>query len=140
MTTVLDKLLDLFCKDRVFLMDSFNNINVNDFLDERDEDPFDGDWVNAFNEVKKQFETLHPERSAIDKIDKIRELAFRSAFSGSNSSDLAGYVSDDFELISKAIVINSDNKWVTTLLDIYLGGGFPSGKLVRHSVKVRDLV
>ena len=45
-------------------------------------------------------------------IDLIREKSFRTIYSLTHSSDLSGYISDDFELICKAYLIKLEDKWI----------------------------
>lgn len=65
--------------------------------------------------------------------NKIREEAFRKAYRRTEESDLAGDVSDDFGLFSKAIELNYYNEWFNGLFERYVLGNFLWGENVEKS-------
>lgn len=78
-------------------------------------------------------EQLEHKIQGLELIDKIREEAFRKTYRLTEESDLAGYVSDDFELFSKAIEWNDYNEWFNGLFERYVLGNFPCGENVEKS-------
>jgi len=96
-----------------------------DHLELRDKPRFADAWMASYSRVESAVASLSAgSRSAIDRI---RETAYRETFDLSQSPDLAGYVSDDFGLISEAIVAGIDDPWVEGLLDCYISGRVPGG-------------
>jgi len=94
-------------------------------LDARDEAAFEKAWLETFATL----ETTVPlsqlpvrDRAAVDHI---RELAYKAAFRATGSSDLAGYVSDDFDLIARAALTAFESPWLASVLRAYKGGHFP---------------
>lgn len=139
MASKLDK-IEAFLNSDAFLKETVSiNADLDVLLDERDSEPFDHEWMDAFKEIDARFKLVQVDDFLNKKIQIIRELAFKRTYDLSGG-DLSGYVSDDFELIAKAIVIGSENLWVGALFSSYLSGGVPSGVLERGQVNVGDLV
>ncbi len=101
--------------------------NIDELLDLRDEDKFDKKWVDVYHQIENQKDKIKNKKL----IDDIRKEAFLKAYSLFKSSDLASYVSDDFELISKALEIGYHNKWLNGLFQCYLSNIFPCGEIRR---------
>jgi hypothetical protein len=90
----------------------FENINIDDLLDSRDSTDFYTKWMGKFDFINGYIE-LNGE------INKIRELVFKKTYSISESSDLAAYICDDFELICKYIFANNDDIWIQGYKDYF---------------------
>jgi hypothetical protein len=80
---------------------------------------FDDAWIRSFRSLS---DTRQDDQAAVRLI---REQAFKSAYEKTGSSDIAAFVSDDFELIVRAALTGSEDKWVAGLRDAYASGGFP---------------
>jgi hypothetical protein len=95
-------------------------------LDSRDAQPFDDEWVRVHKaiEQEKRGSSLN---TAIE--DEIRELAFKKAYQNTGNGEIAGYVSDDFDLLARAIAVGYSDPWLELLLDEYQSGRFPHGDL-----------
>jgi len=103
----------------------FCEIDIDCVLDGRDDDYFDSAWIDAHNSFKEiQFEIN--ERKLIDII---REVSFKATYNHCRDSDLAAYVSDDFELISKALLTNFSNPFINALWECYKNHKIPFGKI-----------
>ncbi|MEE9338015.1 MAG: hypothetical protein V3U87_08050 [Methylococcaceae bacterium] len=120
--TVLSQLLR---KDKLITEGTFLNLDYDEILDERDSDPFDSDWMSVSDEIEKIF----IDEEVIDELSIIQELSFKKTYDLTQNGELASYVSDDFELIAKALSIESHNLWISSLLDVYCSGRFPSGEI-----------
>ena len=98
----------------------------NAMLDSRDAQPFDGEWVRVYKAVE-QF----AKNSEFDTrvVDEIRELTFKKAHQNTGNGEIAGYVSDDFDLLSRAIVADYSDEWLDLLWAEYQTGRFPHGDL-----------
>lgn len=103
---------------------------IDKYLDSRDQNPFDSDWFLAYKEVENQKNEFN--EITLQKIEelneKLREAIFKNIIRITDSFDLAGYISDDFGLISDAFFISSFKKsWIFGLFDCYLNMKLPSG-------------
>lgn len=91
-------------------------------LDKRDEGKFDALWVRHNEELASiDFKDASDE----SEIKKLREYAFKATFRVTNSSEAAGYVSDDIGLLAEALSKNKFTAWSVSLLNSYLSGKFP---------------
>jgi len=100
--------------------EKFDALSIENAVSSREEKSFDDAWVIAFGRMKRDGVVLGDRV----ELDNLRELAFKSAFKVTRSSDIAGFVCDDFELIFRSLVAFQD-KWVSMLLQVYIDGGFP---------------
>lgn len=102
----------------------------NAMLDNRDRKPFDPEWVRVDKAVK-QLE-LDQQLSDEDKtaIDELRETTFKRTYQVVVNGELAGYVSDDFDLIARALVVDYRDAWLDALWAKYQTGDFPHGGLL----------
>ncbi len=57
-----------------------------------------------------------------------------------DSSDLAAYISDDFELISYHLLTNDKNSWVTSLCASYFEKKIPQGELILKEKTLNELI
>lgn len=77
----------------------------------------------------KEFNSLKNEgfdAGDIERINSLREKAFKLSFRVINNSEISSRISDDFELIAKSVVVGKDNSWaISYLWSSYKGGKFP---------------
>lgn len=59
----------------------------------------------------------------------IREEAYKITYNATKSPELAGYISDDFGLISDALILNYSDEWLNALAKEYIKGRIPHNKL-----------
>jgi wyosine [tRNA(Phe)-imidazoG37] synthetase (radical SAM superfamily) len=119
LTTILDEI--------IIKLGNLNEEAIYEILDSREIDLFDNNWVGAYEALKQQLETLNEnEKKELDEfLEEIRKEAFIKTMKASKSSDLAAYVSDDFEMIGKALIIEFTNSFIDSLLNIYDSGIVP---------------
>ncbi len=110
--------------------------NTDELLDARDAKVFDAEWMRVY----KMMKGLPLENSVIKQIDSIRENSFMRAYNLTKSGDIASCVSDDFEMICKAYVLNVDDSWIASLIMSYVKGGFPCGVLEKTECSVCEAV
>lgn len=122
---MLDELLRLLIEDRVITKEICQQSNIDRILDLRDIPEFDSEWIR----VDEQIETISIDDRYKEIIKTIAKEAFMKAYNFSKSSDFASCVSDDFELIVKARIINYSDKWLNALIYSYAKDEFPCGKL-----------
>lgn len=102
--------------------DFLSGLDTDAALDKRDGDPFDGLWMQAFNDVDNVAISADEKKF----LDSIREKVFKISFRASGSSDVAGRVSDDIELIAKSMLAGMADSWsIKVLWDAYKRGSFP---------------
>jgi hypothetical protein len=98
----------------------------NNLLNRRDAQPFDGEWVRVQKAVEQ---TGKNGEADITVVDEIRELTFKKAYQRTGNGEIAGYVSDDFELLSLAIEADYSDEWLDLLWREYQMGRFPHGDM-----------
>lgn len=112
-------------ENRMNFFEDLHSDIVDEMLDSRDSHNFEKDWLQVSHEIEHR-EKLNPlPEPTLAELDKIRETAYKAVFSVTENSDLAAYVSDDFELIGKALALNFNDEWLTRLWSTYLKGSFP---------------
>lgn len=94
---------------------------VYEILDSRETDPFDSNWVEAYEDLKQHLENFNEnEKKELDEfLKEIRKEAFIKTIKASQSSDLAAYVSDDFEMIGTALILEFSNSFIASMLNSY---------------------
>ena len=107
----------------------FSDVDVaDDLIDARESEPFDGEWMRVYSaiqdaEVEGELQT----KNVI--VDELREWAFKRAHGVSGNSEIAAYVSDDFELLARALQAGWSDEWLGALWQTYRAGRFPCGSL-----------
>ncbi|MDQ0656868.1 hypothetical protein [Paenibacillus sp. W2I17] len=119
--TDVEKLLADLNEGRILTQQTFEGLDVEIYLDERDASAFADEWMQAF------------ERWAQDKVvaeeevlRACREQAFKQTLALTGEPELAGYVSDDMGLIGAALLQGTANdSFVDQLLESYRQGRLP---------------
>lgn len=121
-----EKLKSLLSHDKVLNFKNLNGETIDEMLDSRDSAEFESDWLRVFEELKeKEFSD-----SDAALIDEIREIVYKKTFAATNHAELAAYVADDFEMITKSLLSGLNDEWLNALLLAYLQGLFPHAKLL----------
>ena len=94
-------------------------------LEERDEPGFDGEWMRVYTAVQDSEVEGEIQKSNV-LIDEIRESTYTRAFQLTRNAELAGAVSDDFDLIARAVQIGYEDPWLDEMWEEYEAGRFPS--------------
>jgi hypothetical protein len=113
----------------------FYDLDLDAIFDGRDDSYFDAIWVKSF----KCMEPLPISSQDKQQVDKIRELAFKSTYKYTGDPDLSAYVSDDFELIAKAFLLDLSDPFVNALWLSYRNNIIPAGKIELKEGRIRDL-
>lgn len=122
---MLNKLIEKLDNNRIIKLNFFENSNINEILDMRDDEEFDFEWMRIYDSLIK----LEINDSKKRIIDDIREKSFLMIYNLSKSSEIAGCVSDDFEIICKAYINQYNDIWLNSLIMSYVRGEVPSGVL-----------
>ncbi|MCM3143935.1 hypothetical protein [Brevibacillus sp. MER 51] len=114
------EILSIISHDR-FLENVFHqDVDWDAELDSRDAVEFDTAWSSSYKKVDE----IAPSENTV--IREIREFVFKQTFRITQNSELAGYASDDFGLISKAFENKINIEFINNLWDSYLQGNFPN--------------
>lgn len=82
-------------------------INEEDFFKLREDESFESEWLENFNNLEK----VKLDDDLVEIINQIREISFKKTFLHTQNPEISSYISDDFELISKSLLLNEDN-WI----------------------------
>ena len=96
---------------------------INNILDERDDNFFSEQWMQAYNEVEKQ---KKQQGVPATYSEDIRKKAFNIVLQITDNDDLAAYISDDLGLILDAEKVNVNNSWINALWQSYKNRKIPS--------------
>lgn len=108
---------------------NFNILDIDELLNNRDAAVFDVEWIRVYNAVESLKNSINYPEAEKENNAKIREQVFRMLYEFTSDSDLAGYVSDDFGLISDARLLEYTDLWLDKLVAYYEKGVIPSGIL-----------
>jgi hypothetical protein len=110
--------------------------SVEQLLDARDVREFDALWTAANAAVEAAAEKVDSD----DNPYEVSRLAYAAAFDATGSGDLAGYVSDDFELLGRALASHASSDFLCALWTAYASGDFPRHPLRLVSGDLKSLV
>ncbi|KFM93071.1 hypothetical protein [Paenibacillus macerans] len=101
---------------------TFEGLDVDDYLDERDDSGFAEAWMQAFHKFK------HVRGEAEEEVLRsCREKAYKQTMAHTSEPELAGYVSDDFGLIAAYLLQDKvQDSFVEQLFESYKQGNLPS--------------
>ena len=133
---MLDRLLIEIESDKIISDTLFENCDIDELLDMRDDEEFDSEWIRVYNILNK----AKIENYEKKKIDNIREKSILKVYDLLQSSDIASCVSDDFEIICKAYIICYDDVWINSLIMSYINEKFPCGRLERTNYNIKECI
>ncbi len=125
----LEKLTVMIEKGRLLSPEMFGGLDIDAALDQRDSPEFDEHWMNIYNKVEEESSAEPLGERELSRVERAAEVAYKTSFQNSESPELAGYISDDFDLIAKALLLSFNDSWLNSLLASYCDGRFPKGKL-----------
>lgn len=120
-----DRISERLESDQFFYAVSGSRKYLNSLLDIRDRDEFDDDWVKTAEEIQAHWEIFENAENLEFTIRDIREQAFQKSFAACGGHEVAGYISDDFEIIAKAAILSLDGSLITQLREAYDQGVIP---------------
>lgn len=127
METSLPELLAAVKDGAVLTPDVFGNIDYDEVLSLRDDDPeFDKNWNKVYNALDKKLadQDISPEVEQL--IEEIRENSFAVAEQGTDGHELAQSISDDFELFARSIMLEFFDPFLESMWEAYENGEIPS--------------
>ncbi|SEA35248.1 hypothetical protein [Paenibacillus sp. 276b] len=116
-----DKLLADLNAGLMINQQTFEGLEVEAYLDQRDASEFADEWMQAFERIAQNSDVVEEEVLRV-----CRELAFKRTIALAGDPELAGYVSDDIGLIGAALLQDEmQNLFVKQLLERYQQGTLP---------------
>ncbi|MFB8373801.1 MULTISPECIES: hypothetical protein [Paenibacillus] len=116
-----DKLLADLNAGLIINQQTFEGLEVEAYLDQRDASEFADEWMQAFERFAQNSDVVEEEVLRV-----CRELAFKRTIALAGDPELAGYVSDDIGLIGAALLQDEmQNLFVKQLLERYQQGTLP---------------
>ena len=103
---------------------NYETIDIDDFLDQRECDPFDSEWVRVYQAI----EELKKGKEMVDT-RKIEKKAYITVCEKTECDDLAGYIADDFGLIADSIMLHYSDEWLEKVISCYKEAIIPCGRL-----------
>lgn len=130
---MIDKLIIKIRTNSIIEKGYFDDYDIDELLDMRDDEEFDLEWIRIYD-ILNQIKVGENEQKIIDTI---REESFLMAYNLFGSSDIASCISDDFEIICKAYIVQYNDIWLNSLIMSYVNGRFPCGKLkiINYTIK-----
>lgn len=119
-TTELKKIIEI---DLPIMLGKLSDENIDNILNERDNNSFSEQWMQAYNEVEKQ---KKQQGVPVTYGEEIRKNAFNIVLKITVNDDLAAYISDDLGLILDAEKVDVNNSWINALWQTYKNGEIPS--------------
>ena len=123
--TELDSMIAEIESEKLLSKAAFQSVDLDGVLDSRDKDPFDSNWVESHQRVEAAWSANSTDEQTA-KVNKVRQAAFVAASSMTNHHEIASYISDDFELIAKSVVLGDLDSFTSRLFERYRRGEVPS--------------
>lgn len=97
-----------------------------DILDQRDRPEFESFWMRCFDKIETEWNAreVPPESAAL--VGNLRRDAFLSVSRATNNHEIAAYVSDDFDLIGRGLILGSNLEGCEKLWNSYQQGQIPA--------------
>ncbi|MCP1183842.1 hypothetical protein [Paenibacillus sp. 1781tsa1] len=119
--TDVEKLLSELNEGRILTQQTFEGLDVEVYLDDRDASTFADEWMQSFERWAQATAVAEEE-----VLRACREQAFKQTLALTGEPELAGYVSDDLGLIGAALLQDAVNDiFVNKLLESYRQGRLP---------------
>lgn len=107
----------------------YDDIEVDDLLDSRDEEVFDSEWIETYNYVENMKRRYGYSEQQENDCSCVREKAFMIVCEACDG-ELAGYVSDDFGLIFDSQIVGFENDFLKKLINAYSQAIIPDGSIL----------
>ncbi|WP_458462141.1 hypothetical protein [Paenibacillus sp.] len=116
-----EKLLTDLSEGWILTQQTFEGLDVEVYLDERDASAFADEWMQAFERWAQASAVAEEE-----VLRACREQAFKQTLALTGEPELAGYVSDDMGLIGAVLLQEAvHDSFVNQLLENYRQGRLP---------------
>ena len=133
---MLHKLLEKIKNNCIITKQLFEDYNLDDVLNLRDDDIFDSKWIELYNSLEK----LEVSNDSLKLINEIKKEIFIKVCNISENSELASYISDDFEFICKAYIFNINNNWLNSIIYLYANNIIPCGNIDVIESNIKEVI
>lgn len=129
MTQFIDNVLERIETGSLLPASYYATIDVELSLNARDNHPtFSIEWNNLFKNIENAWECSAQPESIKTKLYTIQKSSFLLVSKATSQSELASYVSDDLDLITKAKILGVSHHFLESLWSSYESGEFPYPK------------
>jgi len=129
MIQFIDKVLESIEKGSLLPASYYSTLDIESALNARDNHPTFGlEWSGLFKSIETAWECSAQPELTKAKLYKIRESSFLLVSKATSQSEIASYVSDDLELITKAKLLGVSHHFLEPLWCSYESGTFPYPK------------
>ncbi|HKO41945.1 MAG TPA: hypothetical protein VJU84_01540 [Pyrinomonadaceae bacterium] len=112
-----------------------------DLLNARDGDEvFEAHWLRAHAEIDSRVSNVKVEDELHQVAEDIRRESFLAVSRATGQHELASYVSDDFGLITGAVIADYEDPWLNGLWMAYKNRGVPIPPIAEHPGKLSELI
>lgn len=116
----LDQLLAAINDGSMLPPEVYSELDLDTILDNRDSnEAFEQSWLLASAEISQRWDVAPHHREKEILVETIRKQSFMQVSDATHQHEIASSVSDDFELIAKAIALNLKNVFVTHMFECY---------------------
>ncbi len=141
MSSQIDSLIAAIEEGRLLNADAASTIDADALLDDRDSDQsFEAEWLRVQRQIEELWEATATVAADAEAVDSLRKAAFLAVSRATEQHELAGYVSDDFELIAKAVSLGCNDAWLNGLFMTYKTGGIGRPDFEPHPGELGALV
>jgi hypothetical protein len=101
---------------------------VDDYLDKRDTNPFDLNWIAADKHLKA-YTLQHFSETEIREIEKIKEkwrkMFYQKTIKKTHHADLSAYISEDIDLITGYMLTGMKNDFIQHMMEAFENDQLP---------------
>lgn len=133
---MLDMLKEKIDNNHIFTHSYVKEHSVDTLLDMRDNKEFESEWMRVYNDLSE----VEVDEHDYNEIDTICQKCFLKIYNLYASSEMAGCVSDDFEIICKAYLSGYDDIWLNSLIMAYIKGKFPCGNIEKTNNNIKTCI
>lgn len=135
-SAAVQRLISSIGRGAVLNQTTFESLDSVAALGGRDDRAFEAEWLRVHEALTAL--PLNPE--AEEQVTRLCEAAFKRIYEVSEDPELAGEVSDDLDLVGRALTHHWNDPWLNGLLRTYLQHGFPHGSIEPVPGTIDDLI
>ncbi len=134
---LVERLIDWVEAGWLIAVASLSHTDIDMLLDGRDSDEFDTRWLTVYRLLEGVSSLSNMDTNFVQRLSN---AAYKSVFETSQHPDFSSYVSDDFELIGKSLITDTQISWLNGLWRSYKRGQFPTGTIDEVPGRLGDLI
>ncbi|PHS04349.1 MAG: hypothetical protein COA78_16790 [Blastopirellula sp.] len=121
----LQDILDQIANGKLLPAEMFLELDLDSILDQRDEKVFEQPWLECSERIEAAWNLKAPDGATQELMDQVRKESFLAVSRATSQHEIASYVSDDFGLISKSILLGINDTYANGLFEVYCQGKLP---------------